>query len=66
MTHERRRAAEEGSVEARGRGLPRSTRTRSAKSSTTRLQDSVWNVEVASAEVGNPIHQYRIVLGPVS
>lgn len=28
--------------------------------------DSIWNVQVQVRKSGNPIHQYRIVLGPGS
>ena len=28
--------------------------------------NSIWNVEVQVRKSGNPIHQYRIVLGPGS
>ena len=29
-------------------------------------EDSVWSVELEVRKSGNPIHQYRIVLGPPS
>jgi hypothetical protein len=29
-------------------------------------QDSVWSVELEVRKSGNPIHQYRVVLGPPS
>jgi hypothetical protein len=29
-------------------------------------ENSVWSVELEVRKVGNPIHQYRIVLGPPS
>jgi hypothetical protein len=28
--------------------------------------DSIWNVQVQVRKSGNPIHQYRIILGPGS
>ena len=28
--------------------------------------DSIWNVHVQVRKSGNPIHQYRIILGPGS
>ena len=27
-------------------------------------ENSVWSVEIEVRKVGNPIHQYRVILGP--